>query len=394
MIQNAERFEKMDEKSEVLRQLAQASDTLLNPVIKSWKKQGGKVVGLFCSYIPEEIIYAAGILPFMMRARGSLDTTLGDAYLGANNCTFARHCLSMAFSRGYDFLDGVVCFNSCDHLRRLYDIWKRKLSTPFLHLLSVPHKVGEEQVEWYRDELTIFKESLEKHFSVEISDERLWQAIKIHNETRNLQRQLYALRKRKAPPITGAEALSIVVAGTTMPKDQYNKLLKELLEVIGKQDGDSDYRARLMMVGAMLDDPAYVKVFEDLGGLVVTDLLCFGTGVMWHSVDETSSNPMEALARYYLSDRIPCPRMVGQYSRRLGFIKDMVKTFKVDGVLVEQLKFCDFWGAESFLLRRDLQEADIPVLILEREYLLSGLGQLKTRIQAFLEIIQGVRVRR
>jgi benzoyl-CoA reductase subunit C len=98
---------------------------------------------------------------------------------------------------------------------------------------------------------------------------------------------------------------------------------------------------------------------------------------------------MEALARYYLSDRIPCPRMVGQHSRRLGFIKDMVKTFKVDGVVVEQLKFCDFWGAESFLLKRDLQEADIPVLILEREYLLSGLGQLKTRIQAFLETIQG-----
>ena len=378
----------MDKKIGVLRQLTQASHTLLNPAVKSWKEQGGKVVGLFCSYIPEEIIYAAGLLPFRMRATGSEETTLGDTYLSAYNCTFTRHCLDMAFRGSYDFLDGVVFFNSCDHIRRLYDIWKRKLNTPFLHLMSVPHKDGEEQVAWYRDELTIFKESLEKHFGVKISDERLWETISIHNQTRGLQKQLYALRRRESPLITGAEALSIVIAGTTMPKEQYNELLKELLDEIGKQDGNSGYRARLMIVGSAFDDPAFVKTIEDLGGLVVTDFLCFGTGALWNSVDEAVHDPIEALAKYHVSDRIPCARMVGGHSRRYGFIKDMVKTFKVDGVVCERMKFCDFWGSEGFLLRRDLQEAGIPALLLEREYLLGGVGQLKTRIQAFLETIE------
>lgn len=377
----------MDKKMEVLQELGQASETILNPAIKSWKEQGGKVMGLLCSYIPEEIIFAAGLLPIRMRAPGSYDTARGDDYLCDNNCSFARHCLSVALEGGYDFLDGVAIYDSCDHIRRLYDVWQRKLSTPFQHYLNIPHKCDEVQIEWYRGELAIFKEKLEKHFSVEISDVRLWEAIKIHNETRDLQRQLYALRMRESPPITGGEALSIIIASTAMPKDKYNKLLKRLLDTVGDQDGHSDYKARLMIVGGSLDDPAYLKVIEGLGGLVVTDLLCFGSRAFWYSVDETARDPLEALARYNLYNRVPCARMVGQYPRILSFIKDMVKTFKVDGVVFELMKFCDVWGAVSKLLRRDMREAGIPFLVLEREYMMSGVGQLKTRVQAFLETI-------
>ena len=379
----------MNEKIEILRQLTLASEVMPNPAIRSWKEQGRKVIGLLCSYIPEELIFAAGLLPIRMRATGSFDTTLGDIYLCDNNCSFARHCLNVALSGGYDFLDGVAIYDSCDHIRRLYDVWQRKLSTPFQHYLNIPRTSGEAQVEWYRDELAIFKRSLEEHFGVEISDERLWEAIRIHNETRDLQHQLYALRKGESPHITGAEALSIIIAGTAMPKDQYNMMLKELLDTIGNQCGHSEYKSRLMIIGGILDDPAYVRIFEDLGGLVVTDLLCFGTRSFWQSVDETAREPLEALARYNLCDRIPCARMVGEYSRTLDFIKDMVATYKVDGVVFELMKFCDVWGAVSLLLRRDMREAGIPFLVLEKEYLLSGVGQLKTRIQAFLETIGG-----
>ena len=143
--------------------------------------------------------------------------------------------------------------------------------------------------------------------------------------------------------------------------------------------------------GSLLDDPKYLEVIENLGGLVVNDLLCFGTSTFWSSVDEKSHDPLEALARYHLNERIPCMRMVGRYSSRLDFIKDIVKTFKVDGVICERIKFCDIWGSESVLLKHSLHELDIPILVLEREYLTSGLGQLKTRVQAFLETIQEVK---
>lgn len=377
----------MVEKTGALAELLEPSSTILGSHVRKWKEQGGKVVGYFCSYVPEEIIAAAGILPFRMRATGSTETSLADTCLSAYNCSFTRHCLDLAFNDAYDFLDGVVVINSCDHVRRLYDIWRRKMRTPFIHLLAAPHMAGDEQVGWFRDELTVLKEGLEKHFGVAITPESLRESIRVHNETRQLQKDLYALRERPSPPITGADTLGVVVAGTAMPKQPYNELLRRLLSELDGREGESNYKARLMLVGGLLDDPAYVNVIEDLGGLVVTDSLCFGTRIFWDQVDEQAEDPMEAMAKYYLRERIPCARMLGEHPRRLEFTREMLDTFKVDGVVFQRLKFCDLWGGEIYMLRRALRESGVPVLSLEREYLLSGLGQLRTRVQAFLESI-------
>jgi len=374
--------------SAALQEFAQATETIVNPALRSWKEQGGKVVGYFCSYAPEEIITAAGFLPFRMRATGSTGTELADRYLSDCNCSFVRNCFNMALSGEYDFLDGAVWVNSCDHVRRVYDNWKRKMKTPsFLHFLSLPKKTGEKQVSWYREELTVFKESLERHFGVEITDERLWEAIKLHNQKRRLQRKLYKLRKGENPPITGAETLAVIVAGTAMPTERYNQLLKELLDEISGADGNADYRARLMILGGILDDPAYVKVIEDQGGLVVTDMLCFGTKVMWEDVDEGTPEPLEALARYYIKDRPTCPRFFGSHEKRAAFVRQMIREFKVDAVIGQRLMFCDGWAYEHYMLDQDFKDDGIPHLTLDREYLLAAVGQLRTRVQALLESI-------
>ena len=143
-------------------------------------------------------------------------------------------------------------------------------------------------MEWYRDEIRLFRESMGAHFGVWISDERLWDAIKLHNESRRLQRQLYELRKRKTPPITGAEMLAVMVAGSAMPPRILQRtLLKELVDELSQsKDGHSDHRARIMLIGGILDDPAYIEVIESQGGLVVTDSMCFGARIMWGEVDE------------------------------------------------------------------------------------------------------------
>jgi benzoyl-CoA reductase subunit C len=374
-------------KTTALEQFQEATRTLVNPSLKKWKDNGGKIIGCYCSYIPEEIITAAGYVPFRMRGTGSTGTDLADTCVSSINCSFSRHSLDLGLRGEYSFLDGVVWVNSCDHVRRIYDHWKRKIDTPYLRLISLPKKVEEPQVEWFRSEIANFKDSIKDHFGVFISDERLWKAIKLHNEIKHLQRQLYELRKKKAPPITGAETLAVMVAGTAMPREEYKNLLKELVDELSHAEGHADYRARLMLIGGILDDPAYIEVIEGQGGLVVTDSLCFGTRIMWKDVDEKAGDPVTALARYYIADRPSCARMFGDQPRRSAFIKDMIRDFKVDGVVAERLVMCDCWTGEQFMTGEDLKEASIPYIRLDRDYINVGAGQLRTRIQAFLEMM-------
>ncbi len=377
-------------KSKALQEFQVATETIVNPELKKWIDQGGKVMGYFCSYGPEEVITAAGVLPIRMRATGSTSTELADAYLSSINCSFCRHCFNMGLQGECDFLEGVVWLNNCDHVRRIYDNWIRKVNTPLTHMMSLPKMTTEVQVEWFREELTILKEALEKHLGITVTDEKLREAIKLHNETRRLLRQLYELRKKDNPPITGAETLSVVVASTAMPREQFNQMLKELLEELSDAEGIKDYRARLMIVGSILDDPAYIKVIEEQGGLVVTDSLCFGSRIIWNEVDEGANDPLAAMARYYIQDKPACPRMFDTQQKRSKFISDMIKEFKVDGVIGERMIFCDLWTVENYMLNIDMKEEGVPFLKLDREYLLAGVvGQLRTRAQAFLESIRG-----
>jgi benzoyl-CoA reductase/2-hydroxyglutaryl-CoA dehydratase subunit BcrC/BadD/HgdB len=146
-----------------------------------------------------------------------------------------------------------------------------------------------------------------------------------------------------------------------------------------------------MIVGGELDDPEFMEVIEGQGGIVVTDSTCFGTRLMWRPVDESADDPVRALARYYIHDRPSCPRMYGDQPRRIGFTKEMAEEFRVDGIIGERLIFCDQWVVEHYMNSADLKEAGIPFLLIDREYILSGKGQLRTRVQAFLETIESTR---
>ena len=377
-----------DIESEAFRKFVEASESIINPEVQAWKDQGRGVVGFFCSTVPEELFTAAGLLPFRMRGTGSTSTELSDAYFSPINCSFPRHTFNQALRGEYDFLDGLVCINSCDHVRRIYDNWIRALETPFVQVMSLPRKVGEPQIDWYYDELNILRGQLEEHFGVQLTDERIAEAIELQNQVRGLQKRLYLLRKADKPPITGAETLAVMVAGTAMSRQRYKDLLTELLEELSEKQGSRDYRARLMILGGELDDPAYLEIIEKQGGLVVTDSSCFGSRLMWAPVDEAEPDPIRALARYYIHDRPSCPRMYGLQPQRIAFTREMAREFRVDGIIGERLLFCDQWVVENYMTDLDLKEDGIPFMALDREYILSGEGQLRTRIQAFLETLE------
>jgi benzoyl-CoA reductase/2-hydroxyglutaryl-CoA dehydratase subunit BcrC/BadD/HgdB len=174
-----------------------------------------------------------------------------------------------------------------------------------------------------------------------------------------------------------------------MPASRYNQLLGELLEDVGRASGHSDHRARLMIMGGELDNPEYLKVIEAQGGLVVTDSLCFGSRMIWRNVDQNIDDPLTALAQYYVADRPSCARMYTRYGERVKFIKNMIKDFNVNGVIFVRLTFCELWGFEQYSLANEFKEWNIPLLCMDREYTLSGVGQLRTRVQAFLETLEG-----
>jgi len=371
--------------SRVFQEFVEATQTIANPAVRRWKDEGGKVAGYFCSAFPDEIVTAAGMLPFRMRAPGSRSTELSDSFFSNTNCSFPRHVFNMALMGEYDFMDALAMFNSCDNIRRVYDHWTRQLKTPFVHLMSLPRKAEPAQVAWFRDELANLRALLETHFAVKLTDDVLWEAIRLHNQARGLLRELYDLRKADSPPITGTEALAVTVGSTAMPRQRVVELLRDLVDERKGSEGAQGHRARLMLIGGILDDPAYVKVIEDQGGLVVADSLCFGSRLFWKDVDEHAGDPLQALAQYYVADRPSCPRVFGLYEKRIAYITDMARDFNVDGVILERLAFCDLWGFEQFSIFNDFKEMGIPLLMLDREYTLGAVGQMRTRVQAFLE---------
>ncbi len=360
-----------------------------NEYVAEWRAGGGRVVGFFCAHAPEELLWAAGVLPLRMRGTGSEDSSPADAYLGPYNCSFVRHTLGRVLGGDLAFLDGLLVTNSCDHVRRVFDICSAKRVVPFCHYVDVPHLDSEDSRARLTKQLWELARRLESVFGVVVSEAKLAQAVKLYNRTRTLLGRASELRGEDPPRLAGSEVLAMSVAAASMPKDRMNGLLERRLAELdrkrGEKAGAGARRRRLLIVGGMLDDPGYLEVFESLGADIVADQLCCGSKTFSEETDE-DIDPIEAIAKRML-EHMPCPRMVDGYETRLHNLLQAIDRYRVDGVVCERLKFCDLWGGEIEMLRRSLeQRTQVRLLVLERDYLTSsGIGQLRTRVQAFLE---------
>lgn len=358
-----------------------------NELVRDWKAGGGRVIGYFCCHAPEELLWAAGILPLRMRGTGSTETSDSDRYLGAVNCGFVRHTLDRLLKGELDLLDGVIVTNSCDHIRRLSDVCADTGAVPFCETLDLPHVDTPESRARLAGQLRSLRARLESVFGIRVADEKITDAVRLHNRTRELLSRASNLRREDPPRITGSEVLAMSVAAASVPKDKFNPLLEERLAALENGAGAPGNRGpRLMVVGGMLDDPAYLEVFESMGAHIVADRLCCGSKTFTGRTSE-EGDPIDAIARRMLEE-MPCPRMVSEYPQRLASIADAIAECRVDGVVCERLKFCDLWGGEVSMLRQSFRdELRVPLLVLERDYLAAGMGQLRTRAQAFLETL-------
>jgi len=377
---------------EMIDKLKSVATSLDNEFVQKWKKDGGKVVGYSCTFIPEEILHAAGLLPFRLRGIGTTSVSIGDSYFGPVNCSLPKCMLQLAGQGSYAFLDGAIISNGCDSMRRLEECW-RKASEDYPGTLpgyyeyfSVPHKAVDYSIDFYAQELNDMIATLEKHFKVKITDKALKKSIRVYNQGRELLQKLDELRYRKEVPITGEDAMAILIAGHAMPREVWGDMLKDIIASLEKAPSVSDHKKRLMLIGSANDDVDFINLIEDGSALVVADTVCFGSRTYANLVDD-KADPIHTLASHYLNNSI-CPRMLGYYKDRRSYIMDLVKKASVDGVILQNVRFCDLHGSENGVLERDLEAAGIPCMRLEREYgPLVETGRIKMRLDAFMERI-------
>ena len=362
---------------------------------KELRKEGKKVIGYMCCFPPVEMFTALDMVPYRIMGNIKEPITQANAYLETILCPFVRSCFDSARKGNYDFLDGIVMPHSCDTILHVYDIWRYYQKHPFSHFLDVPHMDHPSSCKFMKIELQRLREALEKFAGAELTDEKLRQAIKVHNEQRALLRQLYDLRKPDPPLISGSEVTKVIVATMVIPVKEAIELLRQVIaEVKSRKTGGPEKKsARVLIYGSEMDDMTFIKLVEDCGANVVMDDLCTGTRFFWHDVPMTA-DPLDGIAERNVK-KIPCPRTYREspgtheadIENRFSYLKQYVKDFKANAVVLYIIRYCDTQEFDVPDIRDYLQGMGYPVLHIEDDYSLATIGQLRTRIQAFLEMI-------
>jgi len=351
---------------------------------KEWKGNhpDSKVVGYMCSYLPEEIFYAAGILP--VRILGSHEPqNVTEPHIFGMYCPFSRDVLAQGLQGKYDYLDAVATAYPCMHLGQAFDSWVMHV-TPKSFYIDMPNQVqSPAALPFLIGLLEETKKDLEEWIGKEITDSDLKDAIEVYNENRSLLRQIYELRKAEDVPLTGAESMYITTANLFMDKKDANTLLKDTIEkeLKGRKAKSAD-DTRLMIVGSENDDITFLEMVEEFSAIIVNDDHCTGSRYFWNSV-EFQDGLIDAIARRYIS-RPVCPQRDYPVRNRLPHLLQMARDWDVTGVIVLQQKFCDPHELDKVALEEFFREHDIATLYLELDVTVP-IGQFKIRVEALLE---------
>jgi len=372
------------------------SNSISNSYIEDWQASNKKIIGYYCTYIPEELLHAAGILPYRIRATGNKDTELADTFMVRFTCSFVRATLDLALKGAYNFMDGFLICNSCDHSRRMFELFDLKVFNEEKinkkvdrFYISIPHIITDEGFNWYLKEVEELREKLELAYNREISDEKLTHSIDIYNQNRELLRKLHVLQIQEFPKITGSEALQISMANASIPKEIANDELKRILNDLEKKEKmDVSSKKRIILVGSVVDNIDFIQLIENSGAFVASDFICFGTRNFYDSIDiDHDANPLKDLTKrlYY---RISCPRMMDDHENRLNYLKKEINDANIDGVILQRINNCDLHGCDNMLYTHELKDLNIPVLNIDRESYQADTTRLQTRIEAFIEMMK------
>jgi benzoyl-CoA reductase/2-hydroxyglutaryl-CoA dehydratase subunit BcrC/BadD/HgdB len=379
-------------------------DNADNELVEQAKADGGLAIGYTCFHIPEVILNVDKCFSVRLRAprTGSID--IATFYMSNYTCEFARSLVERGIEGGFNFLDGLAGVDACSMMNRFYEHFEllkmNEKPNFFVTHTDMPYKVEDYSVRHYVKQMRVrLLDVMEKNYGVDTSDEALRRAVEEHNEVCRILTEIGEMRKAENPVITGYEYHVLNLVSYTCPKKLILPYLRETLSELKKRKPDPKpwYRARVAIVGSEIDDPSLTKMLEDCGAFVVADRYCYGSTPGREEIKLNDDEPvLDQICRHYM-EVSECARYISdeKVQQRRDTAERLAREFKADGIIYEQMKFCDFWGFERALVSHIMStERGWPVLSIDRPYNARSSGQLRTRFQAFVESLEIKRIQK
>ena len=377
-----------------------------NDLVKQAKAEGKYAIGYTCYFMPEVLLDLPGCFSVRLRAPRCVSPDIATYYLSSRTCHYARSLFERALEGGYNFLDAQMATETCTATCRFQEHLQQKgLSSVkdmriiqndnfFCEFTDVPFKNNENGYLHYREQLQYHVlDKLHEKLGVDTSDEALMKAIEEHNEVCRLINEIGDYRKLDNPTITGYEFHVIQLVSLVCPKYLILPYLRETAEELKTREPEAKwpFRCKVVLAGSENDDPDFTKLIESCGAEVVCDRYCYGAVESRQPiVVEEGQSPLDAISRHYLRTS-NCPRFMPQDEMRARKkrLAALVKEYNADGLIVVSNKFCEYWSYErvidTVVMKRDF---GIPTCSIEKEYINSASGQLRTRFQAFVESVE------
>ena len=369
-----------------------------NELVTQAISEGMHPLGYNCYYIPETLLNLPGCFSSRLRAPRCVSTDIASYYMTTRNCPYVRSILERAIEGGYNYLEALFGAESCAAMERMEEhfvlIHPVKNEKFFSTIIDPPMKGDENNLEYYKAQLKLkVVDKLRDELGVDVSEEAMHKAIEDHNEISRVITEIGDYRKLSNPPITGYEFHVIQLVSQVCPHYLILPYLQETLEELKTREPEPKFpfRARVALVGSEVDDPEFTKLIESCGAMVVADRYCFGSFPSREQiVIQPGETAFDAICRHYLHWN-QCARFMDgmKIDQRHSEVKRLVDEFKADGVIYENMKFCEFWSYEKVLANHIFtNELHIPCCTIEKEYALGAVGQLRTRFQAFIESLE------
>ena len=369
-----------------------------NELVTKAVEDGQIALGYNCYYIPEVLLNLEGCFSSRLRAPNCTSSDIANYYMTNRTCPYARSILERAIEGGYNYLSALFGAESCATMERMEEhfflINPVKHDGFFVTQIDPPMKGDETNLDYYKAQLKLkVVDPMRDRLGVDVSEDAMRKAIELHNEVSRVITEIGDFRKLDNPTITGYEFHVIQLVSLVCPKYLILPYLKETLKELKtrKPDEKWPFRCKVVLAGSENDDPYFTELIESCGAEVVCDRYCYGAVESRQPIEiREGETPLKAIARHYL-ETSNCPRFMPQNEMRARKqrLAELVKEYNADGIIVCSNKFCEYWSYErvidSFVLNRDY---GIPVCSIEKEYINTASGQLRTRFQAFVESVE------
>ena len=371
-----------------------------NELVSEALDAGQKALGSSCYFVPEVLMNLDGCFSVRLRAPGIADTSIATYYMSEKTCMYSRSILERAIEGGFNFFSALLSTETCSMMHRAHEhfemlnLVKDQNEEFFVSHIDAPFVTKDYAVQHYARQLKKHVlDRLQSVYGIDVSEEALRKAIDKHNALCRVVTAIGDYRKQDNPPLTGYEFHLIELVSECCPHDLIFPYLEETLEELKtrKPDDAPWYRVRVVLAGGENDGPDFTKLIEDCGAFVVADRYCFGSLPGREEIEiRSGETALDAIARHYI-DTNECPRFMNheKVHGRKQYLRQLADAYNADGLIVQQMKFCEYWEYERMYCQHVMEpEYGLPCMGIEKDYVNTSTGQLRTRFQAFVEALE------